>query len=98
MQKLESFGAPRHEGETIEVYLPRRSIYVMSGRARFHGVGNWKHGVKPLEHAAEMSGVPPWNQQAERRALVFRPSKAWTLWTLETGCSAALGSAVRATS
>ena len=77
--------------------VPRRSIYVMSGRAREHTIGNWKHGVKHLtlaefEAAMQCSPPPSWNPLGERRCLVFRPSKTWSIWVLENGLADALGS------
>ena len=35
-------------GRQIEVDVPRRSMYVMRGQARMHGVGNFEHSVKAL--------------------------------------------------
>ena len=116
----------KNEGEITEVEVPRRSVYVMAGRAREYGVGNWKHGIKAgtggggggsgwgggggggggggssgggsggSGGGGSGAAAPPptWNGDAERRALVFRPSKAWSLWVLETGCAAALGAPV----
>ena len=60
----------------IEVSLPRRSIYVMSGAARV----DWKHGIRALPKALSPGEPPPppWNPHNMRRALTLRATKAYS--------------------
>ena len=59
----------------IELSLPRRSIYVMSGAARV----DFKHGIRALPRVDPRA--PPavaWNPHSMRRALTLRATKAYS--------------------
>jgi len=60
----------------VEVTLPRRSIYVMTGDARLR----WKHGILP-QSKARLAALPPaasWNPWNVRRSLTFRCTKYYS--------------------
>jgi hypothetical protein len=65
----------------IEVDLPRRSIYVMSGAARV----DWKHGIRAVG-----SPMPPpaWNPHNFRRSLTLRATKAFSDASLDAQLAA----------
>lgn len=62
----------------VRVALPRRSIYVLSGEARYR----WKHGLKATTGAAALraarAAAPSWNPGCERRSITFRSTRAWS--------------------
>lgn len=61
-------GASRVEGKRVEIELPRRSIYIMSGPSRT----DWEHAISPIEDKS-----PPslnWNP-GFRRSLTMRTFK-----------------------
>ena len=61
-------GASRVEGKRVEIELPRRSIYIMSGPSRT----DWRHAISPIEDKS-----PPslnWNP-GFRRSLTMRTVK-----------------------
>ena len=59
----------------IELSLPRRSIYVMSGAART----DWKHGIRALPRAEANGPLPAaWNPHSLRRALTLRATKVYS--------------------
>ncbi|EOD11793.1 hypothetical protein EMIHUDRAFT_214086 [Emiliania huxleyi CCMP1516] len=57
----------------IELELPRRSVYVMSGEARTL----WKHGIRQ-QKPGSLPPPPPWNPYNMRRALTLRATKAFS--------------------
>ena len=57
----------------IEIYLPRRAMYVMSGAARTE----WKHGIRQQKPGA-LPPPPAWNRFNMRRALTLRATKAFS--------------------
>ena len=57
----------------IELELPRRSVYVMSGAARTL----WKHGIRQ-QKPSSLPPPPPWNPYNMRRALTLRATKAFS--------------------
>ena len=64
-------GASRVEGKRVEIELPRRSIYIMSGPSRT----DWKHAISPIIKKEDKS--PPsqnWNP-GFRRSLTMRTVK-----------------------
>ena len=60
----------------IELELPRRSIYIMSGESRTL----WKHGIRPqtASRLAAFSAPPPWNPLGARRSIILRCQKAFS--------------------
>lgn len=61
-------GASRVEGKRVEIELPRRSIYIMSGPSRT----DWKHAISPIEDKSPPS--QNWNP-GFRRSLTMRTVK-----------------------
>ncbi len=61
-------GASRVEGKRVEIELPRRSIYIMSGPSRT----DWKHAISPIEDKSPRS--QNWNP-GFRRSLTMRTVK-----------------------
>jgi hypothetical protein len=65
------------------VWLPRGSLYIMSGRSRFE----WTHGVYRVGKAGlsgSAAAVPPhWNPQNWRRSWTFRSTKVYQLCDLK---------------
>ena len=65
---------------SVDVPLPRRSIYVMTGESRV----DWKHAVVPLPRApAPPAEVPWWNRGGWRRSLTLRATKPYSDVALE---------------
>ena len=61
-------------GFRVEVYLPRRSVYIMSGDSRTE----WKHGVMHITagRQAAFGSLPEWNQDLMyRRSITLRLQK-----------------------
>jgi len=60
----------------IELDLPRRSIYVMSGAART----DWRHGIRKQmpQRLAQLPPPPTWNARGVRRSLTLRSTKAYS--------------------
>ena len=61
-------GASRVKGKRVEIELPRRSIYIMSGPSRT----DWKHAISPIEDKSPRS--QNWNP-GFRRSLTMRTVK-----------------------
>ena len=61
-------GASRVKGKRVEIELPRRSIYIMSGPSRT----DWKHAISPIEDKSPPS--QNWNP-GFRRSLTMRAVK-----------------------
>ena len=71
-------GADRALVEVIRIPLPRRSIYILEGQARYSP--GYTHG---LEWPANREPSPSWNPTGERRSRTYRATKAWNLFCLE---------------
>jgi len=78
-------------GFSVDVQLPRRSIYVMSGAVRTE----WKHGIRKLstKNLAPFPPPPAWNTFGMRRSLTLRPTKAYSDACLEQQLREAPGDA-----
>ena len=64
-------------GERVNIELPRRSIYVMTGDARTL----WKHGIAKLsaKNTAKFTEPSPsWNPYGMRRSITLRSTKAYS--------------------
>tara|TARA_B110000977_G_scaffold188625_1_gene257117 strand:- start:21976 stop:23031 length:1056 start_codon:yes stop_codon:yes gene_type:complete len=57
---------------SVEVTLPRRSIYIMSGDSRHL----WRHGIKLLDEAEH--DAPVWNKACVRRSQTLRAFKPYS--------------------
>ena len=68
------------EVEKICIPLPRRSMYIFRGRARYSLQPGYTHG---LEWPAKRAAPPDWNPTGERRSITYRAGKAWNLFCLE---------------
>jgi len=68
------------EKERIYIPLPRRSMYIFRGRARYSLSPGYTHG---LEWPAKRAAPPDWNPTGERRSITYRAGKAWNLFCLE---------------
>ena len=68
------------EKESIFIPLPRRSMYIFRGRARYSLQPGYTHG---LEWPAKRAAPPEWNPTGERRSITYRAGKAWNLFCLE---------------
>ena len=68
------------EKEKIYIPLPRRSMYIFRGRARYSLQPGYTHG---LEWPAKRAAPPDWNPTGERRSMTYRAGKAWNLFCLE---------------
>ena len=68
------------EVEKICLPLPRRSMYIFRGRARYSLQPGYTHG---LEWPAKRAAPPDWNPTGERRSMTYRAGKAWNLFCLE---------------
>ena len=71
-------GAARALIEVVRIPLPRRSIYILEGQARYSP--GYTHG---LEWPANREPSPSWNPTGERRSRTYRATKAWNLFCLE---------------
>ena len=71
-------GADKALVEVIRIPLPRRSIYILEGQARYSP--GYTHG---LEWPANREPSPSWNPTGERRSRTYRATKAWNLFCLE---------------
>ena len=71
-------GAARALVEVVRIPLPRRSIYILEGQARYSP--GYTHG---LEWPADREPSPSWNPTGERRSRTYRATKAWNLFCLE---------------
>ena len=71
-------GAARALVEVVRIPLPRRSIYILEGQARYSP--GYTHG---LEWPANREPSPSWNPTGERRSRTYRATKAWNLFCLE---------------
>ena len=71
-------GADRALIEVVRIPLPRRSIYILEGQARYSP--GYTHG---LEWPANREPSPSWNPTGERRSRTYRATKAWNLFCLE---------------
>ena len=71
-------GADRALIEVVRIPLPRRSIYILEGQARYSP--GYTHG---LEWPANREAPPEWNPAGERRSRTYRATKAWNLFCLE---------------
>ena len=65
------------------VWLPRRSVYIMSGKSRFE----WTHGVfrvgKASLSGSDLAAPPAWNPNNWRRSWTFRSTKVYQLEDLK---------------
>jgi len=68
------------EVEKICIPLPRRSMYIFEGRARYSLQPGYTHG---LEWPANRAAPPDWNPTGERLSMTYRAGKAWNLFCLE---------------
>ncbi len=68
------------EKEKICLPLPRRSMYIFRGRARYSLKPGYTHG---LAWPAKRAAPPDWNPTGERRSITYRAGKAWNLFCLE---------------
>ena len=57
----------------INVNMPPRSLYVMSGDAFL----KWKHGVKAVDKPKGVA-LPWWNPYGEARVVVYRSTKVYS--------------------
>jgi alkylated DNA repair dioxygenase AlkB len=67
----------KEDGWCVEVQIPRRSIYVMSGEVRY----DWKHGIRSQTDKLLLkvfSSPPRWNPYNIRRSFTFRATKAYS--------------------
>ena len=71
-------GADKALVEVIRIPLPRRSIYILEGQARYSP--GYTHGP---EWPANREPSPSWNPTGERRSRTYRATKAWNLFCLE---------------
>jgi len=60
--------------EKVQIRLPRRSIYIMSGPSRTE----WKHGISKMsaKNLKDFPSYPEWNPLGMRRSLTLRCTKA----------------------
>lgn len=68
---------PKSDSFAIDITLPRRSIYVMSGASRV----DWKHGIR--QQPKNIPQTPSWNPHAIRRSLTLRATKPYSDVCLE---------------
>eukprot|EP00887_Chlorella_sp_A99_P005697 scaffold1.g5697.t1 len=62
-----------------KILLPRRSIYILSGRARYSP--GWQHGIESI--GVGMEPRPPWNPRSLRRSITLRSTMPYALVSLE---------------
>ena len=62
-------GASRKKETRVEIEIPRRSIYIMSGPSRT----DWKHEISKIADTSPPS--PEWNPRGFRRSLNLRTAK-----------------------
>ena len=60
-------------GPTVNVLLPRRSVYVMTGESRVA----WKHGI--FYTGREDTARPSWNPDGCRRSYTLRATKTFSM-------------------
>lgn len=78
---------------TRRISLPRRSMYILSGAARYSP--GWTHGLA-WPAARDRAAPPPWNPTGERRSITMRTSIPWNLYALEHGAACGADAAERA--
>ena len=69
-------------GVTQNIYLPRRSIYIMSGASRVA----WKHGICKVSKengGTKDAPAPSWNPEGKRRSLTLRSTKTYNCTWLQ---------------
>jgi len=64
------------KGHKVELELPRRSIYIMTGDARTE----WKHGISKMssKNLNVFPEPPTWNPLGMRRSITLRSTKAYS--------------------
>lgn len=76
-ESKEELEGRRAEMPVVNIPLPPRSIYVMSGESRW----NWKHGIYNVGHSRE--GLNPLIRNPGRRSITLRATMEHSLETLQ---------------